>query len=37
MTLKSLINFGNFGKAPWDASIERYHNDEGGYHHGYRG
>ncbi|EFN62461.1 hypothetical protein EAG_01652 [Camponotus floridanus] len=35
MTFKSLIN-GN-GKAPWDASIERYHNDEGGYHHGYRG
>ncbi|XP_070162755.1 uncharacterized protein [Polyergus mexicanus] len=37
MTLKSLINFGNFGKAPWDASIgERYHSDESGYHHGYR-
>ncbi|XP_029168704.1 uncharacterized protein LOC114938791 [Nylanderia fulva] len=33
MTLKSLINFGNFGKAPWDTSIERYHSDEGGYHH----
>lgn len=37
MTLKSLINFGNFGKAPWDTSIERYHSGEGGYHHGYHG
>lgn len=36
MTLKSLINFGNFGKAPWDTSIERYHSGEGGYHHRYR-
>ncbi|CAL1687708.1 unnamed protein product [Lasius platythorax] len=37
MTLKSLINFGNFGKTPWDTSIERYHSGEGGYHHGYHG
>ncbi|EZA62571.1 hypothetical protein X777_10201 [Ooceraea biroi] len=38
MTFKSLMNFGNLGKAPWDTPIERYHNDGGGHHyHGHRG
>ncbi|XP_039307917.1 uncharacterized protein LOC113005730 isoform X2 [Solenopsis invicta] len=35
MTFTSLINFGGFGKNPWDTSIERY--NDGSYHHGYRG
>lgn len=37
MTFKSLTNLGGFDKAPWDVSVERYHNDGSGYHHGYRG
>lgn len=35
MTFKSLVNFGNFEKAPvWDVPVERYHSTGGGHGHG---